>query len=288
MTGINLLRQQSIDMTELARLTARPALWQPGEPLFWNDPHISQQMLAAHLNPEWDAASRRPETIQQSVNWLHAHLPIPASAQVIDLGCGPGLYTSRMREKGWTVTGMDYSQRSLEYARQAAESSGQNIEYIYQDYLTLDHQERHDAAFLIYYDIGVFGDEKRDLLLGNVRRALKPGGYFVFDVMTEKYPKDLGREWAVKQSGFWRPDPHLVLSETFDFPEASSWVRQYVVVEQSGAATVYRTWDRGYNPDTLRPVLERAGFQLIDCYQDLTGKPFTADSTTLAAVARRV
>ena len=49
-------------------------LFSPGQPLFWNHPFISAQMLAAHLNPDNDQASCRPETIDCSIHWLIPHL----------------------------------------------------------------------------------------------------------------------------------------------------------------------------------------------------------------------
>ena len=49
----------SLDLACLQKLQQRPALFTPGEALFWDDPHISEQMLAAHLDPKSDAALRR-------------------------------------------------------------------------------------------------------------------------------------------------------------------------------------------------------------------------------------
>ncbi|MDR1203930.1 MAG: hypothetical protein LBL26_00400 [Peptococcaceae bacterium] len=43
----------------LFRLLRKPALWQRSAEPFWNDGHISKGMLEAHLNPDWDAASRK-------------------------------------------------------------------------------------------------------------------------------------------------------------------------------------------------------------------------------------
>ncbi len=57
-------------ISQLIELQQKPAPFTPGEPLFWNDPHISSQLLVAHLNPDIEAASRRPETIDRSVQWL--------------------------------------------------------------------------------------------------------------------------------------------------------------------------------------------------------------------------
>ena len=42
----------------------KPILYKKTEGEFWNDEHISKQMLKAHLNPEFDGASRKHAFIE--------------------------------------------------------------------------------------------------------------------------------------------------------------------------------------------------------------------------------
>ncbi|MGE5653178.1 MAG: class I SAM-dependent methyltransferase [Bacillota bacterium] len=288
MTKTNIL-SGSLDLALLADLDRKPALFDRGEPLFWDDPHVSKQMLDAHLNPDWDAASRNHALIDQQVEWIANQLPLSPGARLIDLGCGPGLYCSRLARLGYRVTGMDYSRRSIDYALIAAHENKQAIEYIYQDYLMLDRPEQFDAAIMVYYDLGVLSDPDRDNLLKRVYRALRPGGYFVFDLLTSlNRPKRLPREWAVKpEGGFWRPGPHVVFSQSFSYPEADAFVDQYIVVEPTGDTTIYRNWEHCYTPETIAPVLATVGFEIEGIWADLTGREYHAGDTTLAIVARR-
>src|SRR5688572_10904091 len=106
---------------QLIQLQQKPAPFTPGEALFWNDPHISAQMLEVHLNPEVEAASRKPETIDRSVKWLIETLGLNPGESILDLGCGPGLYASRFAQLGLQVTGVDYSHRSIEHANNYAQ-----------------------------------------------------------------------------------------------------------------------------------------------------------------------
>jgi hypothetical protein len=63
-------------ISQLIGIQQKPAIFTPGEPLFWDDPHISVQMLEVHLNPDIDAASRSTETIDNSVKWLIENLEL--------------------------------------------------------------------------------------------------------------------------------------------------------------------------------------------------------------------
>jgi 2-polyprenyl-3-methyl-5-hydroxy-6-metoxy-1,4-benzoquinol methylase len=105
-----------MNLKKILNLQIKPEPFILGEPLFWDDPHISKGMLEAHLNPAHDMASRRSQTIDRSVDSLVKTVNIPQAAYVLDLGCGPGLYAQRFARRGFHVTGVDYSRRSIEYA----------------------------------------------------------------------------------------------------------------------------------------------------------------------------
>ena len=276
-------------ISQLIELQEKPAPFTPGEPLFWNDPHISKQMLQVHLDPNEDAASRRPETIDRSVKWLIGTLGLKTGTSILDLGCGPGLYASRFARAGLQVTGVDYSKNSIEYASKYAGENNLNITYRYQNYLELDDESLYDAAFLIYGDFCPLNPGQRSTLLKNVRRALKPGGKFVLDVSTREHRRKYGNKnnWYALQSGFWKPGPHLVLEEGFDYPEQSIWLDQYTVIEADGKVSVYRNWFQDYTPETITSELSQGGFSVESLWGDLTGEPYTPTSEWIGLVTSR-
>jgi SAM-dependent methyltransferase len=278
-----------LNLDLLQALQEKPAPFTPGERLFWDDPHISKGMLATHLDPSIDLASRRPETIDQTVAWLVETLGLEPEDSVLDLGCGPGLYTQRLAQRGLRVSGMDYSRRSIAYARQQAAEHGLEIHYRYQDYLTLDDPELHKAVFLIYGDFCPLSPEKRSRLLGNVRRALLPGGRFVLDVTTRagRMLWEGKKRWYVTESGFWKPGRHLVLEEGFDYPEQAIYLNQFTVIEADGKVSVYRNWFQDYDPATITEELEAGGFTVEGIWGDLAGTPYEEGSAWIGVVARK-
>jgi 2-polyprenyl-3-methyl-5-hydroxy-6-metoxy-1,4-benzoquinol methylase len=170
----NIILNNKLNWDALLKAEQRPALFPAAEELFWDDSHISQQMLEAHLNPDLDAASYRHKTIEQTVEWLVSYLKLKNGARILDLGCGPGLYCSRFYRHGLDVVGMDYSRNSIDFAQRYAADNRMDIRYIYQNYLTMDFECEFDAIFLIYCDFGALSDSDRDILLQKVYRALKP------------------------------------------------------------------------------------------------------------------
>jgi SAM-dependent methyltransferase len=276
-------------LSQIQKYAAKPDLFEPGEPRFWDDPHISRGMLEAHLNPDHDAASRRPETIDKEVSHLISSGTLTRGDRLIDLGCGPGLYASRLCERGVKVTGVDISERSLNYAIAQSVSSRHNIEYRLMDFFDIKYSGEFDAALQAHGELATFSDEKRDELLATVHDALKPGGIFIFDVTSSatKPQERLPDRWYIADGGFWRPGKHLVLEQAFFYLQDSVHVDQYIVVDEKDAV-VYRTWIRHYTLRSIRACLKKAGFKIERSWNDLAGTPYKVGGEWLAIAARRI
>lgn len=280
----------TLDLDLLRALSAAPPLFAPGEPLFWADPHISKGLLDAHLSPQTDAASRRPGTIEQTVRWLMTRFKPGPGDQVLDLGCGPGLYAERLARAGLHVTGIDFSPRSLDYARQSASRQKLLITYRCENFLALDDFEQYALALQIYGELSVFAPDVLADLLRRVYRALLPGGWFVFDVSTAQHSaryRTLDR-WSAVESGFWKPEPYLLLERSYHYPDAQAHVDQYVVITADGTVSIYRNWFVDYTRASITAALEGAGFAVRGVWSDLTGAPYDPAAEWLGVAAQKV
>ena len=103
-------------LLDLVRRSGAVAPWQHGDNIPWHQPDFSERMLQEHLSQDHDAASRRADTIDAHIDWIHDHLLKGHAAKILDLGCGPGLYTSRLAQRGHECLGIDFSPASIAYA----------------------------------------------------------------------------------------------------------------------------------------------------------------------------
>lgn len=257
---------------------------------FWDDAYLSRRLLAAHLDRATDAASRRPEVVDASVDWLTRRLELQAGQQLLDLGCGPGLYAERFAGLGIRVTGLDISRTSLAYARRRARLLGLDIAYRRRDYLTLAARQDYHAVVMIYHDFGVLSDTARDNVLHRISVALRPGGRFAFDVRTPAWrvAAESSTTWSLDGRGFWRRGPYLELTRHFGYAQPPVHLRQTVIVDPDGQLSVYRFWDRLYSPRAITAVLEASGFQVEELSADLCGAPYSEQSEAMGVVARKI
>jgi 2-polyprenyl-3-methyl-5-hydroxy-6-metoxy-1,4-benzoquinol methylase len=285
---MNILCKSRFNLNLLNKITEKPSLFAKGEDLFWDDEHISKGMLQAHLNPNQDAASKNHATIKKTCSWLVSYLDIPKKSEILDLGCGPGLYCEILCEEGFKVTGIDYSKRSIGYAKESAQKKALHIKYLYKDYLTINYTNKFDLIILIYYDFGVLCDTDRDSLMGRIQKALKPGGYFVFDILTPNAKKDEEKNWsAFDKGGFWKPTPYIKLFQSFYYKEENALLRQHLIIEDNGNISIYRLWDRYYTLNKIKSIISNNGFGIVDTYNDLMGNQYNCNSETMGVIARK-
>ena len=191
---------------KIVKCLACPPVYAPSDVIIWNDEHISSQMLLAHLNPDYEGASRKLSFIEDSVAWIKEIMPCQEYPALLDVGCGPGLYAERFCQAGYQVTGIDYSRRSIAYARCSAKRQGLDITYVCQDYLKMDCENVFACATFIYCDYGVLSTENRSLILQNIYRSLKKGGKLLLDVFSLEMFHDFqeAQTWQVcADGGFW-------------------------------------------------------------------------------------
>ncbi len=115
-------------------------------------------MLKEHLSQEHDAASRRFEIIDGNVGWIHRQILAGKPSKILDLGCGPGLYCSRLAALGHRSWGVDFSPASIDFAKKDAEQKNQACQYTLGDIRQVDFGQGYDLVMLIFGEFNVIAN----------------------------------------------------------------------------------------------------------------------------------
>lgn len=268
-----------------------PKPWAEGEKIPWDEPEFSRRMLEEHLSQAHDAASRRFWVIDRHVAWIHEALLAAQPARVLDLGCGPGLYTSRLAALGHTCVGIDFGPASIAYAREQAEAAGLSCNYQLEDVRRASYGRGYELVMFLFGEINVFRRSDAAAIVQKASAALAPGGLLLLEPHTYETVQRLGQSppgWYSSERGLWSARPHLCLQENFwDENRAVTTERYYVVDAETGEVTRHASSMQAYSDQGYRDLLREAGFEQVRFYPSLTGRADGAHEGLFALVARK-
>jgi cyclopropane fatty-acyl-phospholipid synthase-like methyltransferase len=226
--------------------------------------------------------------INRSVEWITSRFGVDAGTKIADFGCGPGLYTTRLAEKQAEVTGIDFSQRSIQYAQDEASGRGLSIEYLNQNYLECDIDNRFDSILMIMCDFCALSPDQRRHLLLEFHRLLESGGHLLLDVYSPvafEKRKEAARYELNLLNGFWSPSPYYGFLNTFKYDEEKVTLDKYTIVESKRIRTVYN-WLQRFTPEALEQEFAECGFAVEATHSDVAGSTYSAQAPEFAVVAK--
>ena len=256
----------------------------------WTDEYTSEQMLQFHLNESIDLSSRNHAFIDRSVDWIISHFNVNADTAVADFGCGPGLYTTRLAKTGAAVTGIDFSQRSIDYAKGIAADKNLDITYHCQNYLEFNTDKRFYLIIMIFCDFCALSGAQRKMLLEKYHTFLKPGGSLLMDVHSLNIfnQKQETATYELNQlNGFWSPNTYYGFVNSFKYEDEKVSLDKYTIIEKDRTRTVYN-WLQYFTRESLTEELTENGFTVQDFFSDVAGLPFTPESADIAVVATKL
>jgi len=263
-----------MNLKELVNRNPTPEPWSEGEKIPWNDPEFSARMLEHHLTQEHDMASRRLTIINKHCTWINKQTK--PHSKILDLGCGPGLYSERLTEKGHTLTGIDFGPASIKHAKEQAKQKGLDIDYKLEDIRTADYGTDNDLVLFIYGEFNVFKTSDIKQILTKAYKSLTSGGKLIIEPNRYETIKNEGTNpptWYTTQSGLFSPRPHICLTENFWHPTQNTATTRYIIIDaETGETTLHASSMIAYTRNDYKKLLEKAGFTDIEFHESLTGE----------------
>ncbi len=192
---------------------------------------------------------------------------------VLDLACGTGTLACLLAQKGYEVLATDGSEEMLTQAAAKAAELDRPPFFLHQAMPRLRLAQPVDAVVSTLDSLNYLVRE-RDLreTFRRVRRALKPGGLFLFDVNTpyklrrmdgQIYMDETEEACCVWRTFFSEKRQICVYQvDLFRLRSDGAWERSFE-----------EHWERAWTEEALRRYLAEAGFSDLRLTGDLTDKP---------------
>ncbi|GIO25320.1 class I SAM-dependent methyltransferase [Oceanobacillus sp. J11TS1] len=278
-----------ITIEKILEIAKNPEPFEEGTQEIWLDPDRADLVLKSHFDENIPGGSKEREFIDQTVDFINKIAPVEKFKKVIDLGCGPGLYSQNLSIKGYDVVGIDFNENSIEYAINEARKKGLSIDYRNEDITNAEIENEFDLALLIYQVYGIFSPENRKKILSNVHRGLKPGGLVLLDVLS-----DTGYEKFEQNQMWWlssKDNPisdkkHLTLYGALKYPNKVTLARN-VIVFDDGELVNYNYWNQHFSVENLKKEVEDVGFTLEKVYADVNGGDYVDNGEFFAAILKK-
>jgi ubiquinone/menaquinone biosynthesis C-methylase UbiE len=120
--------------------------------------------------PPWDSGVVPPEVEE----FMHDTPP----GRALDLGCGTGTSRLALDQAGWKVTGVDFSQRAINIAKQKSRNDNARVDFIVADAARLP-KEMVTQSFNLILDIGCYHGlpaSNKTTYLHQLKNLLMQGG----------------------------------------------------------------------------------------------------------------
>ena len=249
-----------MEQLEIEDIVARaaPEPWGEISKIPWHDEEFSKRMLREHLRQDHDAASRRFEIIDQHVEWIDATLLGGKPAAVLDLGCGPGFYSTRLAARGHRCTGIDFAPAAVAYARSQSDA----CEYRLEDIREAEFGVGYDLAMLIFGELNAFPPTEAAALLRRMRDAIGAAGRVLVEVHARDYVETLGKRgpsWFSAETSVFAAGPHVCLHEHWWHADSATTTERYFVFDVEQTITSFVSTTQAYTDAEYAALLDSAG-----------------------------
>ncbi len=202
---------------------------------------------------------------------------LPQVRSVCDLACGSGETALDFAGRGLTVYAVDLAPGQVRHVREKAADLCLPVKALRADMRSFRLPRRRRGlpkqVDLVTCEFDALNHVPRhsDLarVLGSVARALKPGGWFYFDVNTQRAFEEI---WTT-QNWIDTPDFKLVLHGGFDPAKMRAWLdlEWFLPEGKLWRHKNERVDEVCWTPGEIRAALREAGFQLL---REVDGAPF--------------
>ncbi|MFZ4546232.1 MAG: class I SAM-dependent methyltransferase [Bacteroidales bacterium] len=222
------------------------------------------ESLFENYGQKYDSESFTQGTIGEC-DFIENELSHNKSVTILDVGCGTGRHSIELTKRGYSVTGIDYSESQLARAIEKAEIQNLRIDFQQQDARNLTFNNEFDIAIMLCE--GGFPlmetDEMNYKILQSVTNSLKEQSKLIFTTLNGLFPlyhsvEEFCSSASTEGNATYR-------SNTFDLMT----FRDHNITEiedDLGNRKILECNERYYVPSEITWLLKTLGYKKIDIF----------------------
>ncbi len=218
-------------------------------------------------------AHRSLEEAEQTITTLLKFISIEkANPKALDIACGSGRHAVALAENGFDVTANDLSSTLLAEARKLAESKALTLTFTHTDMREIAFEQEFDVIVQLFTSFGYFENDDEDkVVLQNVARALKHGGWYVLDFLNEQFIRNTLQPETRRTVGGLD-----ILEQRMLFGER---VVKSITLRENGTTHHFIESVRLYSQEALTAMLTAVGLRVHHFLGDYDGGAFVRDAS---------
>lgn len=180
--------------------------------------------------------------------------------KIMEIGCGTGEILQRLAAYGYEVSGIDISEEMLRIAKAKYDS----LDIKKEDMRIIKNENEFDGVVCVFDALNYLQSfEELKLVFENIKRAIKPNGIFLFDLLNRKmidsmFPEDIFADDRENMSIIWK---HSYNEETdLDKISTSFFIREEKNVYKRYDEVFYK---KIYSSKKILQLITEMGFELI-------------------------
>jgi SAM-dependent methyltransferase len=188
---------------------------------------------------------------------LTSYLNIDENGNILDLACGKGRHAVYLNTIGYDVTGIDLSQKSIDFA---SKFENEHLKFEVHD-MRKPYHHKFNAVFNLFTSFGFFEDDKDDLnTIRAIKANLKENGIGVIDFMNTDFVVD----------NLVADNSKVIEDITFNLKRyvADNFVIKDIKFEHNGEQYSFQEKVKALRLADFQNMFEQTGVQLLDVFGD--------------------
>ena len=213
---------------------------------------------------------------------------VSGDSSVLELGCGTGTVTRMLAKEGYDCVGLDMSEDMLSIASEKTFEEGSQVIYTCQDMRDFEVPYEVDGMISIGDSMNyITSKEDMTSVFECVKKGLKPGGVFIFDLKTIHFFRDVLAENTYAEN---RDDSAFIWDNYYDEETRNNEYDLAVFIKNEDESFIRyeeNHFQHGFYMEEVLEAAETAGLEVEAVYDAFTTDAPKEDSERLYYILRR-